>query len=59
LWSILTLSMITCSPMRLLRVPETFDHPEFVFEPRIDGFRALAYVEGRRCRLVSRNGHEF
>jgi ATP-dependent DNA ligase len=43
--------------MRLLRVPEPFDHPEFVFEPRIDGFRALADVDGDHCRLVSRNGH--
>jgi hypothetical protein len=52
-------NMRPCSPMRLLRVPEPFDHPEFIFEPKIDGFRALAYVEWRRCRLVSRNGHEF
>jgi hypothetical protein len=28
--------------MRLLRIPEPFDHPEFLFEPKIDGFRALA-----------------
>jgi bifunctional non-homologous end joining protein LigD len=45
--------------MRLLRIAEPFDHPEFVFEPKIDGFRALADIEGRRCVLVSRNGHEF
>jgi bifunctional non-homologous end joining protein LigD len=30
-----------------------------VFEPKIDGFRALAYIDGHRCRLVSRNGHVF
>jgi bifunctional non-homologous end joining protein LigD len=30
-----------------------------VFEPKIDGFRALAYVDGHHCRLVSRNGHVF
>ena len=45
--------------MRLLRIPEPFDHPDFVFEPKIDGFRCLAYVEGHRCQLVSRNGHVF
>jgi bifunctional non-homologous end joining protein LigD len=45
--------------MRLLRIPEPFDSPEFIFEPKIDGFRALAYIERRRCRLLSRNGHEF
>lgn len=45
--------------MRLVRLPEPFDHPEFVYEPKIDGFRALAYVRGHRCELVSRNGHVF
>jgi|RhiMetdeSRZDD1v2_1073273.scaffolds.fasta_scaffold15623_2 bifunctional non-homologous end joining protein LigD len=47
------------TPMRLLRIPEPFDHPEFVFEPKIDGFRALADVRGHHCELVSRNGHVF
>jgi bifunctional non-homologous end joining protein LigD len=45
--------------MRLLRIPEPFDHPAFIFEPKIDGFRALAYVERHHCRLVSRTGHIF
>ena len=45
--------------MRLLRMSEPFDHPEFLFEPKIDGFRALVYVRGQRCQLVSRNGHVF
>jgi bifunctional non-homologous end joining protein LigD len=39
------------SPMRLLRIPQPFDHQDCLFEPKIDGFRALA--------LVSRNGHVF
>lgn len=47
------------TPMRLLRIPEPFDHPEFIFEPKIDGFRALAIVDGHGCRLMSRNGHPF
>ena len=45
--------------MRLLRIPEPFDHPDFIFEPKMDGFRALAVVEGHHCQLVSRNGHVF
>jgi bifunctional non-homologous end joining protein LigD len=45
--------------MRLLRIPEPFDHPEWVFEPKMDGFRALAHIHGHRCTLVSRNGHVF
>jgi bifunctional non-homologous end joining protein LigD len=46
-------------PMRLLRIAEPFDHPDFIFEPKVDGFRALAYIDGHRCELVSRNGHLF
>jgi hypothetical protein len=38
---------------------DRFDHPEFLFEPKIDGFRALAYVRGQQCEMVSRNGHVF
>jgi hypothetical protein len=46
-------------PMPLVRIPEPFDHPDWLFELKHDGFRALAYVEGHRCRLVSRRGHTF
>jgi bifunctional non-homologous end joining protein LigD len=46
-------------PMRLLRVPEPFNSPDFIFEPKIDGFRPLAYICGHRCELVSPNGHTF
>src|SRR6187401_3103358 len=51
--------MPSITPMRLLRIPEPFDHPNFIFEPKIDGFRSLAHVRGHRCELVSRNGHTF
>jgi bifunctional non-homologous end joining protein LigD len=47
------------TPMRLLRIPEPFDHPDFIFEPKLDGFRALAHIRGHRCELISRNGHTF
>jgi bifunctional non-homologous end joining protein LigD len=46
-------------PMRLLRIPEAFDNSDWIFEPKMDGFRALAHVEGHRCTLVSRDGHIF
>lgn len=46
-------------PMRLLRIPAPFDHAECIFEPKIDGFRALAHVRDRACDLISRNGHTF
>jgi hypothetical protein len=45
--------------MRLLRIPEPFDHADWVFEPKMDGFRALAHIRGHHCTLVSRNGHIF
>jgi bifunctional non-homologous end joining protein LigD len=45
--------------MRLLRAAQPFDHPEFVYEWKIDGFRSIAFIENGVCRLVSRNGHEF
>ena len=28
-------------------------------EPKLDGFRAIAYIEGGTCRLVSRNWNAF
>jgi hypothetical protein len=43
--------------MPLLRVPEPFDDPAWIFELKFDGFRALAFIEDGACRLVSRKGH--
>src|SRR5262244_3585925 len=45
--------------MRLSRRSEPFDSDEFIYELKIDGFRALAYIENGQCDLVSRNGHTF
>src|SRR5262249_31437848 len=38
---------------------EPFDHDDFIFELKYDGFRAPAHVDSGRCRLISRNHHEF
>src|SRR5262252_5298616 len=43
--------------MTLVRTREAFDHADFVFELKYDGFRALAYVDAGSCRLVSRKNH--
>jgi ATP-dependent DNA ligase len=51
--------MSSLTPMRLLRIPEPFDHRDVVFEPKLDGYRALALIRGHRCEPVSRNGHTF
>jgi hypothetical protein len=31
--------------MRLRRVKEPFDHPDYIFELKHDGFRAVAYLQ--------------
>ncbi len=45
--------------MPLVRIPDPFDDPEWLWELKWDGFRALAFIEGHECRLVSRTGHVF
>src|SRR5690349_7366636 len=44
--------------MPLARLHAPFDHPDWIFEVKYDGFRCLAHV-GRAVRFVSRNGNEF
>jgi len=46
-------------PIRLSRRSKPFDSPEWIYELKVDGFRALAFVESGKCRLMSRNGHAF
>jgi bifunctional non-homologous end joining protein LigD len=45
--------------MRLSRRPEPFDSDQFIFELKIDGFRALAHIGNGQGELVSRNGNTF
>src|SRR5439155_18273126 len=46
-------------PMRLSRRAEPFDSADFIYELKIDGFRALAHIADGRGELVSRNGNVF
>src|SRR5439155_17157993 len=46
-------------PMPLLKRRLPFDDPNWIFELKYDGFRALAVIESGRAQLVSRNGHPF
>src|SRR3954469_25612187 len=46
-------------PIILQRKPAPFNHPDWVFELKYDGFRSLAYVDSESTRLVSRNGNTF
>jgi bifunctional non-homologous end joining protein LigD len=45
--------------MSLACIDAPFEHPDWIFEPKMDGFRAVAYIEGGACRLVSRNRNPF
>jgi bifunctional non-homologous end joining protein LigD len=46
-------------PMRLTRIAKPFDDPDYLFELKHDGFRAIAYIEAGECKLVSRNSNQF
>src|SRR5262249_36180863 len=52
-------SLPAVSALPLLRRREPFDDRAWLFELKLDGFRALAYIERGGARLVSRNGHAF
>ena len=45
--------------MPLLKRRSAFDDPNWIFELKYDGFRALAVLEHGRVQLISRNGHPF
>jgi bifunctional non-homologous end joining protein LigD len=45
--------------MRLAVRKEPFDHPEWLYELKLDSFRALAFIESGSCRLVSRKAHVY
>jgi bifunctional non-homologous end joining protein LigD len=47
------------APLRLSRVLGPFDDPDWLFEIKHDGFRALAFCDRGEVRLVSRNGNVF
>jgi bifunctional non-homologous end joining protein LigD len=47
------------SPIIPERRPDIFEHPDWVYELKHDGFRALAYLDQGLCRLVSRRGNEM
>src|SRR6266446_6143993 len=46
-------------PMSLTQRPKPFDHPDWIFEIKYDGFRALAYIEDGECKLISRKSHVY
>lgn len=47
------------APLTLTRQREPFDHPDWVFELKHDGFRAVAYISDGKCKLISRRDNTF
>jgi bifunctional non-homologous end joining protein LigD len=52
-------SLRNLRPIRLSRRPEPFDSDEYLYELKIDGFRALAHIADKKGELISRNGNVF
>ena len=46
-------------PLPLSRAREPFSHPDWLFEIKWDGFRALLQCDKDGVRLISRNGNTF
>ena len=46
-------------PLAPVLRPAPFDDPDWVFEPKYDGFRGLAYVTPDSCAIRSRRDIEF
>ncbi len=46
-------------PMLATLVDKPFDNPDWLFEIKWDGYRAVAFVDGGKARLVSRNQNDM
>jgi len=49
----------TIHPMLAESVEKPFDDPDWLFEIKWDGYRAIAFIENGKVRLVSRNQNEL
>lgn len=47
------------SPMLAGRAERVFSHPDWTFEPKLDGYRIIAYLRGGRAALRSRNNLDY
>jgi bifunctional non-homologous end joining protein LigD len=51
--------MVIPTPLTLASQPQPFDGPDWLFEIKHDGFRALAVIEEGGCRFYSRKKHRL
>jgi len=49
----------TIHPMLATSVDKPFDDPDWLFEIKWDGYRAVAFIENSKVRLVSRNQNDL
>ena len=49
----------TLTPMQAEVTDSAFVHPDWMWEPKLDGYRALAFIEEEGVRLLSRRGLEL
>jgi bifunctional non-homologous end joining protein LigD len=49
----------TIHPMLAESIDEPFDGADWLFEIKWDGYRAIAFIEGGKARLVSRNQNDL
>ena len=47
------------APIQLSLIDAAFDSPDWLFEIKHDGFRALAYISDESCTLVSRKNNRY
>jgi bifunctional non-homologous end joining protein LigD len=43
------------SALELQQIDTPFDHPDWIFEIKFEGFRSLAAIENGKCNLIGRN----
>ena len=46
-------------PMLATIIEQPFDNPDWLFEIKWDGYRAITFIDGGRARLVSRNRNDL
>jgi bifunctional non-homologous end joining protein LigD len=53
------MSLPQVDPLILTSRPDAFDDPEWLFEPKYDGFRGLVYASSIGSEIRSRRGFQF